>query len=234
MKYISIDLETTGLNSEKHQILSFSGILEDTKDQMEYLEIPKFNIYVLRDDITGSPFALNMNSEIIERISKYMNTKDAGEKMIQRRIIDGIFLYEHEIPFYFYIWCLVNHEGKEEYAEILDSEDWGTRKNNELLRRISDIKSVNPKIGCNAAGKNFSSFDKKFLDKIEKLYDFVYFRQRVLDPSALYIDWENDETAPDLSTCKKRAGLDEYVSHDSIDDAWDVVELFRKKYNTPK
>ncbi len=30
MKYVSIDLETTGLSSEKHQILTFSGILEDT------------------------------------------------------------------------------------------------------------------------------------------------------------------------------------------------------------
>ena len=25
-------------------------------------------------------------------------------------------------------------------------------------------------------------------------------------------------------------GLDDFVSHDSIDDAWDVVELFRKHY----
>ena len=39
-----------------------------------------------------------------------------------------------------------------------------------------------------------------------------------------------DKTSPDLSTCKRRAGLDDFVSHDSIDDAWDVVELFRKHY----
>jgi len=227
MRYISIDLETTGLNSEKHQILSFSGILEDTKQNLDYLEIPKFNIYVLRDDITGSPFAINMNSEIIESISKYLNTKDPSDKMMQRRIIDGVFLYEYEIPFYFYLWCLVYHEGREDLEYLLHSEEWGTRKNS-IISEISGIRHTNSKIGCNVAGKNFSSFDKKFLDKIEKLYDFVYFRQRVLDPSALYIDWDNDETSPDLSTCKKRAGLDEFVSHSSLDDAWDVVELFRK------
>ncbi len=232
MKYVSIDLETTGLSSEKHQILTFSGILEDTTKLLSYDDAPKFNIYVLREDITGSPFAINMNSEIIERISKYMNTKEQSEKMIQRRIVDGVFLYEHEIPFYLYLWFLVYHEGKEEFEELLGSEDWGNRKNPRLISKTNDIKqsNSNQKIGCNVAGKNFSSFDKKFIDKIEKIYDFIYFRQRVLDPSALYIDWETDATSPDLSTCKKRAGLDEFVSHESLDDAWDVIQLFRKKY----
>ena len=229
MIYCSIDLETTGLKPESHQILTFSGILEDTSKILPYEDIPKFNIYVLRDDITGSPFAINMNSEIIERISKYMNTRELSEKMIQRQIVDGIFLYEYEIPFYLYIWALVYHEGMDQYKELLTSEEWGKRKN-PLVGKISDIRRENPKVGFNAAGKNFSSFDKKFIDRIEKLSEFVYFRQRVLDPSALYIDWENDATSPDLSTCKKRAGLDDFVSHDSLDDAWDVVQLFRNKY----
>jgi len=232
MKYVSIDLETTGLSSEKHQILTFSGILEDTTKLLSYDDSPKFNIYVLREDITGSPFAINMNIDIIGRISNYLNTKDSEEKRTQRMIVDGVFLYEHEIPYYLYIWFLVYHEGKEEFKNILESEIWGDRKNSSLIAKIKEIKECNrnQKIGCNVAGKNFSSFDKKFIDHIDKIYDFIYFRQRVLDPSALYIDWENDLTSPDLSTCKKRAGLDEFVSHESLDDAWDVIELFRKKY----
>jgi oligoribonuclease len=229
MKYVSIDLETTGLDTEKYQILTFSGILEDTSHLLDYEDIPKFNIYVIREEIVGSPFAINMNIDIIERISKYINTKDPDEKKIQKRIVDGIFLYEYEIPFYLYIWALVYHEGMDQYKELLTSEEWGKRKN-PLVGKISDIRRENPKVGFNAAGKNFSSFDKKFIDRIEKLSEFVYFRQRVLDPSALYIDWENDATSPDLSTCKKRAGLDDFVSHDSLDDAWDVVQLFRNKY----
>jgi oligoribonuclease (3'-5' exoribonuclease) len=229
MKYISIDLETTGLNPEKHQILTFSGILEDTSKVLPFEEIPKFNIYILRDDITGSPFAINMNSEIIERIATYLNTRDTDARMIQRQIVDGVFLYEYEVTFYFYLWCLVHQEERSDLEHLLHSEEWGSRKN-PLISEISEIRYTNSKIGCNAAGKNFSSFDKRFLDKIDKLYDFVYFRQRVLDPSALYIDWDNDQTSPDLSTCKRRAGLDDFVSHDSIDDAWDVVELFRKHY----
>lgn len=231
MKYVSIDLETSGLNPDKHQILTFSGILEDTSKVLSYDDIPKFNIYVIREEITGSPFAINMNSSIIEMISKYTNTRDQEEKMNLRNIVGGIFLYEYEIPFYLYLWFLIYHEGRtdQELIDLLHSPEWGSRKNS-IIPQISDIRYSNSKIGCNAAGKNFSSFDKKFIDKIEKIYDFIYFRQRVLDPSPLYINWETDETSPDLSTCKKRAGLNEYVSHDSLDDAWDVIELFRKKY----
>ena len=115
MKYVSIDLETTGLDTEKYQILTFSGILEDTSHLLDYEDIPKFNIYVIQEEIVGSPFAINMNIDIIERISKYINTKDPDEKKIQKRIVDGIFLYEYEIPFYLYIWALVYHEGMDKY-----------------------------------------------------------------------------------------------------------------------
>lgn len=229
MKYVSIDLETTGLDPEKHQILTFSGILDNTEKELDYDESPKFNIYVLREDIVGSPFAIGMNSEIIERISEYMSTKDPSKRGILRRIVDGVFLYEYEIPFYVYIWFLVNHEGFKEYEAILYSEEWGSRRNL-LIHEIYQIKNKHSKIGCNVAGKNFSSFDKGFIDKIDKIYDFIYFRQRVLDPSILYMDWEKDEVVPNLSTCKKRADLDDFVSHQSLDDAWDIILLLRNKY----
>lgn len=230
MKYVSIDLETTGLDPEKCQILSFSGILEDTTKQLDFLEIPKFNIYVLREEITGSPFALKMNSEIIERISNYIECETLEEKRIQKRIIDGVFLYEYEIPYYIYIWLLVHQEGMEEYAYLLDSDEWGSRSNSKFLASINSVVSKYQKIVCNAAGKNFSTFDKKFIDNIRKIYDYFHFRQRVLDPSVLYMDWENDSTLPSLSLCKERAGLDNFVSHESIEDAWDVILLLRKKY----
>jgi hypothetical protein len=230
MNYISVDLETTGVDTERCQILSFSGILEDTNKLLDFLEIPKFNIYVLREEITGSPFAIKMNSEIIERISNYIECKTIDEKRIQKRIIDGVFLYEHEIPYYIYIWLLVHQEGLDEYKYLLDSDEWGNRKNGKFLGSINEIKNKYFKIVCNAAGKNFSSFDKKFIDRIRGAYDFFKIRQRVLDPSVLYMDWKSDDTLPSLSLCKERAGLDSYVSHDSIDDAWDVVVLLRKFY----
>ena len=86
MKYISIDLETTGLKPESHQILTFSGILEDTSKVLPFEEIPKFNIYILRDDITGSPFAINMNSEMIAH-REYVDQLHTAESKINNQLI---------------------------------------------------------------------------------------------------------------------------------------------------
>jgi oligoribonuclease len=231
MKYLSIDLETTGLNSETNQILTFSGILEDTKTKLSFEECPKLNIYILRDEIIGSPFAINMNSRIIAAISRYQNLKLEEEKMGLSESLNCIFLYPQAIPYYFYVWVLVHHEGLTEYKFHLDKSGWKDLKSTEIsIRLISQLKeSVGP-FTVNVAGKNFATFDKKFIDKIDKFHNFVRFRQRVLDPSPLFADWTNDIALPDLTTCKERAGLDPFVSHDSLDDAWDVVQLFRKFY----
>ncbi len=54
----------------------------------------------------------------------------------------------------------------------------------------------------NVAGKNFSGFDRPFL---EQLGGFR-FRHRVLDPAMLYAK-PDDKQLPDLKTCLERAGL---------------------------
>lgn len=231
MKYLSIDLETTGLNPEKYQILTFSAILEDTAKKLSFEECPKLNIYILRDEIIGSPFAINMNSKIIASISRYQGLKSDDEKSGLSQSLNCIFLYPQAIPYYFYAWILVHHEGRTEYLLHLDPSKWRDLKSTEMsIRTISQIREIVGPITINVAGKNFATFDKKFIDQIEKFYNFVRFRQRVLDPSPLFADWNHDTALPDLTTCKERAGLDPFVSHDSLDDAWDVVQLFRKFY----
>jgi oligoribonuclease len=77
MKYISLDLETTGVDHKKHQIIEIGAILEDTTKQLPYSEIPKFHCIVKPEgDIIGTPFALNMNKRILEILAepqKYAN-----------------------------------------------------------------------------------------------------------------------------------------------------------------
>ena len=46
----------------------------------------------------------------------------------------------------------------------------------------------------------------------------------------LFVNWINDRQLPNLSDCKKRANLNGVVSHDAIDDAWDVIQLLRTEY----
>jgi oligoribonuclease len=231
MKYLSIDLETTGLDPIKYQILTLSAILEDSTKKLGFEECPKLNIYILRDEITGSPFAINMNSKIIASISRYQTLKTEEEKKGLGESLHGIFLYPSSVPYYFYIWNLINHEGKEEYSFLLDRSCWMDHKSSELsIKQISQIRETHGPITINVAGKNFATFDKKFIDQIDKFYHLVRFRQRVLDPSVLFIDWEKDISAPDLAQCKERAKIDGIVTHDSLYDAWDVIELFRKFY----
>jgi len=231
MKYVSIDLETTGLNSEKYQILTFSAILEDTTTKLPFEECPKLNIYILRDEILGSPFAINMNSRIIAAISRYQTLKTVEDKEGLRHSLNCVFLYPSAIPTYFYLWNLVYHEGKKEHISLLEQINWMDQKSTEnSIKQVSSLRESNGPITINAAGKNFATFDKKFIDHIEKFYHYTRIRQRVLDPSPLFADWDNDTALPDLTVCKERAGLDPFVSHDSLEDSWDVIELFRKVY----
>ena len=79
-----------------------------------------------------------------------------------------------------------------------------------------------------------STFDKNFIDplllNISRSGEIIKFRSRVLDPAILYVDWNKDDSLPSLTTCKERAGLDPLVTHDALDDAWDIIELLRKNY----
>lgn len=79
MKYISIDTETTGLNPDTCQLLSLGAIIEDTENILPYEECPKFYAIVPSELISGEPFALNMNKDIIEAISKFKNCVNKKE-----------------------------------------------------------------------------------------------------------------------------------------------------------
>lgn len=86
MIYISIDLETTGLNPAKHSILEFGAVLEDTSKNIPLEDLPRFQTYInVGDYVVGSPFALQMNAAILKRIAiqeegyTYMDIEELGE-----------------------------------------------------------------------------------------------------------------------------------------------------------
>jgi len=69
-----------------------------------------------------------------------------------------------------------------------------------------------------------------FLQQLPWWQKLIRTRQRVLDPAILFVDWKNDESLPSLTTCKQRAGISGIVTHDALDDAWDVIETLRVTY----
>lgn len=189
MKYISIDVETTGLNPETCQILSFGAIIEDTNNLLSFEEIPKFYKVFKHNFIQGEPFALNMNADLIKEIKE-----GTSKSLIAPRDFLDSFT---EFLSYNLLW------------------DY----DNDLYPKLK------------VAGKNFNGFDKLFIEKIPGLKGFVEFHQRVLDPASLFTDFKNDEWLPNLSVCKEKANLDVIeVSHNALEDAWDVIKVLRTKY----
>lgn len=76
MIYVSIDTETSGLDTHYHQVLSIAAIIEDTETKLPFHEIPKFHCIVLWENITGDPAALVMNAKLINTIADYKTWPD--------------------------------------------------------------------------------------------------------------------------------------------------------------
>jgi oligoribonuclease (3'-5' exoribonuclease) len=54
MKYISVDIETTGLDPEKNKIISVAAIIEDTENKLPFDQCPKFNVAVLQNELINN------------------------------------------------------------------------------------------------------------------------------------------------------------------------------------
>lgn len=204
MKYISIDIETTGLNPETCQILSIGAVIEDTLNILPFKDIPKFHAIIPHYQIKGEPFALNMNKGIIENIGKYHKLSLHEEKAAFSESINVEFYEEDKIAYGLASFLIKN------------GYSGGFALGNPITLQV--------------AGKNFATFDKLFLEKLPSWKRYFKIKQRILDPGILFVDWLKDDGIPNLDECKKRAGLTGLVSHDALEDAMDVVEVLRTKY----
>jgi oligoribonuclease len=214
MRYISIDLETSGLNPERNQILSFGAIIEDTEKKLPLEECPSFYKLILQREITGSPFALSLNSSEIKDISEFIEGSHDDE---------NLYCEPDKLTkeFYDFLW----ENNMAENSEMLISD---VRHKGEKVYPMFNSKTK--PIYINVAGKNFGTFDKLFLEKLPWWKKLIKVRSRILDPGILYLDWKNDDQIPSLNMCKGRAGIDGEVSHNALDDAWDVISVLRKFY----
>lgn len=223
MIYVSIDIETSGLNSDMNHVLSIGAIIEDTTKKLSFDEVPKFNAIVLQNNIQGSPRAITMNKEIISLMGEYLEGKNEVREQLKAN--SGYqFFEEDEVVKEFYWWLdenglghgLINNSGG--YVEIKDG------------KHRPMINGGTKPIVLNVAGKNFGTFDKLFLEELPWWQKLIRTRQRVLDPAILCVDWKADEMLPSLTTCKERKEVKGIVTHNALEDAWDVIEVLRKFY----
>lgn len=69
-KYVSIDIETLGLDPETCDIIEFGAVLDDLESPLETL--PAYHTYLVKKDnlYCGQPFAMSMHPTILHRIAK--------------------------------------------------------------------------------------------------------------------------------------------------------------------
>jgi oligoribonuclease (3'-5' exoribonuclease) len=184
MKYVSIDLETTGLDPQTCQILQIAMVIADTEDHTTPVEaLPSFVGYLKSDEYRGNAYALQLNAEILKVLCGKVKTQD---------------------PIYEATWPL-----RDDMRDFLDAH----------------IPCPQPVV---LAGKNVGGFDLPFLLEHGLLNYGIGDRldHRVLDPGPMYA-LPSDKVVPGLKVCLKRAGYDEEVTHDALDDARAVVKCIQ-------
>ena len=226
MKFISIDTETTGLNPETCQLLSIGAIVEDTEKKLPFDEIPKFHCAILRgerDILQGELFALNMNKDLIGRITQYSIARNQDEKNKITQETGMLFLREEEVAKAFFHFLIDAGAITPEFGPSYGMEVVNGKTYPALTTKMKPFH-------LNVAGKNFHSGDQTYIERLPRWKQIFRIRTRHIDPSVLFVDWKNDESVPGLAKCKERAKVDGIVTHDALEDAWDVVQLLRTQY----
>ncbi|NVO30881.1 3'-5' exonuclease [Hymenobacter lapidiphilus] len=69
MRYISLDLETTGGRPARHQILEMAAVVEDSKNLRPLAELPYFRRVVRHSEYVGTAGALALNAGLLRELA---------------------------------------------------------------------------------------------------------------------------------------------------------------------
>jgi len=222
MKYVVIDLETTGVpgkdgNIEDLQIIEFGAVIEDTNNILALDDIPQYNRIIRHEQYTGGAFAINMNARIFEILAKRETFKRGSDSQKDYDKHYGIIsIKDLAKDFFDFLYEHFRKNAVDDFTILLGPN-------------YQEAPFV-----ITPAGKNFDSFDRKFIDLIPKWSQYVNLRHRTIDPTSMYIDWYNDETPPGLGDCLQRAGVMKQVTHCAVEDCVDTLLVIRKDYEIKK
>jgi oligoribonuclease (3'-5' exoribonuclease) len=181
-RYLSMDIETTGLSPETCDIIEIGAVVDDLSKNFDVDKLPRFHCYIQKLNYKGEPYTFSLHSEIFKRIH---NLTPPYNYVTERNVVGFLskFIFEH--------------------------------------------------FGYNTvtvAGKNFSSFDRKFLEKLPE-FNTIKLHYRVIDPSILFFDPKIDKELPATKLCMERAGIKGEVAHTAVEDAIVVCKLVRAGLN---
>jgi len=67
LPYVSIDIETTGLDPVSCQTLELGAVIDDWKSHVR--ELPQFRRVLVHEAVTGSPYAMALNANLLKLIA---------------------------------------------------------------------------------------------------------------------------------------------------------------------
>lgn len=172
--YVSIDIETTGLDRQKVHILQISAVFDNGRDLEE---LPTFDRVIKWPVIShAEEYAMNLNKGLLERAFNKQNIVSIDQ-------------------------------ARAEWVSWLDKIQGSGR--------------------FTAAGKNVQAFDLPILENPVNAFSLRRFLVRALDPGSMFA--EDFDHVPTLDEINRLTGR-EVVSHNALDDAWDVVYAIRHKW----
>jgi hypothetical protein len=220
MKYVSLDIETTGTQVGKHQVIEVGAVIDDLQNPTTPIaQLPSFHTYVVHDEYVVDEYVLGMHA-------------DSGIwKKLQERPDSDSFIKPEEVGPELARWLFQNGMAKHAPEDIgafhrfmknFGSGGYPDFKERQLFRDGLPIF-----ITC--AGKNFGSFDLPFLNSLPNFQDYVRISHRVLDPGTLYLQ-RDDDTIPNSSKVFERAGMGQHVAHTALEDARDMLAAIRHAF----
>ena len=70
MRYVSLDLETSGSNPARHQILELAAVVEDSRHPLPLAQLPAFRRVVRHAEYAGTAGAIALNARLFEELAR--------------------------------------------------------------------------------------------------------------------------------------------------------------------
>lgn len=230
MKYVSIDIETTGTDPKQHEVVEFAAIIDNLDGSLLRREqLPSFRVLFIKDNWNVNPYCALLHRDLWEEMKVRKSERSfclssapncyGGVGGLSTQAQDDAIREQYLAILKQKHINVVMHK----HTHLRDSFSNWLRENGYNCQNDMRVK-------INVAGKNFANFDKAFLEQPAiSLQETIDIRHRVIDVATHF--WQyGDECLPDTLTCLKRAGLNPNMklTHTAEEDAWNVIQLVRE------